>query len=377
MRILLVGEYSRLHNSLKEGLLQLGHKVTIVGSGDGFKNYPVDIRLERGYTSGWRKKLKLIILKITSIDISEIALRKSFNLLKPKLSGYDVVQLINESSFDTTPSLELEIAQYLKNHNKKIFLLSCGADYPSITHAFTEELPYTIVTPFQEEKIDKKSFAPALKYLELGYKDLHKELYELIDGVIATDLDYHIPLKDYDAYIGLIPNPINTDTIKSLPQENTNPIIIFHGINRANYFKKGNDIFENALAIIKETYTSRVAIITTESLPYKTYIEKYNSAHIILDQVYSHDQGYNALEAMAKGKVVFTGAGIHFKEHYNLSGTVAIDATPDVDQIVSRLKKLIENPESIEEIGMNARLFIETHHSYKKVAQKYIDTWNN
>ena len=285
------------------------------------------------------KKLKLIILKITSIDISEIALRKSFNLLKPKLSGYDVVQLINESSFDTTPSLELEIAQYLKNHNKKIFLLSCGADYPSITHAFTEELPYTIVTPFQEEKIDKKSFAPALKYLELGYKDLHKELYELIDGVIATDLDYHIPLKDYDAYIGLIPNPINTDTIKSLPQENTNPIIIFHGINRANYFKKGNDIFENALAIIKEKYASKVTIITTESLPYKTYIKKYNSAHIILDQIYSHDQGYNALEAMAKGKIVFTGAGSHFKEHYNLLETVAIDATPDVDQIVRSLEK--------------------------------------
>ncbi|AEE20078.1 glycosyl transferase family 1 [Dokdonia sp. Hel_I_63] len=377
MRILLVGEYSRLHNSLKEGLLQLGHEVTIVGSGDGFKNYPVDIRLERGYTSGWRKKLKLIILKITSIDISEIALRKSFNLLKPKLSGYDVVQLINESSFDTTPSLELEIAQYLKNHNKKIFLLSCGADYPSITHAFTEELPYTIVTPFQEEKIDKKSFAPALKYLELDYKELHKELYELIDGVIATDLDYHIPLKDYDAYIGLIPNPINTDTIKSLPQENTNPIIIFHGINRANYFKKGNDIFENALAIIKEKYASKVTIITTESLPYKTYIKKYNSAHIILDQIYSHDQGYNALEAMAKGKIVFTGAGSHFKEHYNLLETVAIDATPDVDQIVRSLEKLIENPETIEEIRRNARLFIETHHNYKKVAQTYIDTWNN
>ena len=42
MRILLLGEYSRLHNTLKEGLIALGHQVILVGSGDGFKNYPVD-----------------------------------------------------------------------------------------------------------------------------------------------------------------------------------------------------------------------------------------------------------------------------------------------------------------------------------------------
>jgi len=42
MKILLLGEYSRLHNSLKEGLVQLGHEVTIVGCGDKFKQFPVD-----------------------------------------------------------------------------------------------------------------------------------------------------------------------------------------------------------------------------------------------------------------------------------------------------------------------------------------------
>jgi DNA-binding response OmpR family regulator len=39
MKILLVGEYSRLHNSLKEGLNELGHQVTIIATGDHFKNY--------------------------------------------------------------------------------------------------------------------------------------------------------------------------------------------------------------------------------------------------------------------------------------------------------------------------------------------------
>lgn len=104
MRILLIGEYSRLHNSLKEGLQALGHEVTLVGSGDAFKNYPVDIPLERGFEKGWPKKCKVGIYKLTGIDISAIALRQKFKKLKPQLQGYDVVQLINESSFLTTPN---------------------------------------------------------------------------------------------------------------------------------------------------------------------------------------------------------------------------------------------------------------------------------
>ncbi|MBK9224430.1 MAG: hypothetical protein IPO23_06900 [Flavobacterium sp.] len=45
MKILLIGEYSRLHNSLKEGLESLNHEVTIVGTGDKFKNFHVDISI--------------------------------------------------------------------------------------------------------------------------------------------------------------------------------------------------------------------------------------------------------------------------------------------------------------------------------------------
>jgi len=45
MNILLIGEYSRLHNSLKEGLQELGHNVVILGFKDGFKDFPVDFPL--------------------------------------------------------------------------------------------------------------------------------------------------------------------------------------------------------------------------------------------------------------------------------------------------------------------------------------------
>ena len=45
MNILLIGEYSNFHNSLKQGLIKCGHQVIIAGGRDGFKSLPVDISL--------------------------------------------------------------------------------------------------------------------------------------------------------------------------------------------------------------------------------------------------------------------------------------------------------------------------------------------
>jgi hypothetical protein len=45
-------------------------------------------------------------------------------------------------------------------------------------------------------------------------------------------------------------------------------------------------------------------------IPYTTYINSYNKAHILLDQTYAYDQGYNALEAMAR-MVLRSGTSIH------------------------------------------------------------------
>jgi glycosyltransferase involved in cell wall biosynthesis len=195
-------------------------------------------------------------------------------------------------------------------------------------------------------------------------------------GVIASDVDYHIPLKNHSKYLGLISNPIIIDDFPKEDIKIEDKIVIFHGINKINYYKKGNDFFEKALLIIKTKYPNKVEIIVAESLPYKNYIKLYNKAHIVLDQVFALDQGYNALEAMAKGKVVFTGAEKEFEKYYKINEKVAINALPNVDYLVTELTYLIENPDEIIEIGKRARNFIEREHDYKIIAQKYIDIWS-
>lgn len=376
MRILLVGEYSRLHNSLKEGLSALGHKVTLVSTGDEFKNFPSDILLKRKYDSGISKKVKVGLFKLFGLDISSLSLKKQFFQQQEKFKGFDVVQLINESPLGILPKHEKEIISFLKKNNQKLFLLSCGTDYTSVKYAFEKKFRYSIFNPLFNGKISEKAFFPALKYLKPQYKDLHDFVFKNADGVIASDLDYDIPLQGTEKYLGLIPNPVNTEKLKFQSINPEEKIIVFHGINRANYFKKGNDYFEAALEKIQQKYPEKVEVICVENIPYSEYIEKYNSAHILLDQVFAYDQGYNALEAMAKGKVVFTGAETEFLDRYNLKeDEVCINALPDVAYLFNKLEDLILNPEKLTSISVNARKFIERDHDYVYIAKKYLETW--
>lgn len=376
MKILLIGEYSRLHNSLKEGLIALGHEVTLIGDGDGFKNYPIDIKIDKKYEKGISRLIKRIVYKLFKIDLNSLSIQKQFETNKEQLVDYDVVQIINESAFKTVTNIEKRLLEFIFQNNKNVFLLSCGCDYPSVKYAYEKKFRYSVLTPFFEHKISKKEFYPVLKYLDESHIKLHQYIYENIKGVIASDMDYHLPLKNHPKYLGLIPNPINTDRITFEDKNISDKIIIFHGINTENYYKKGNDIFEKALEDIQLKYNDKVDIITTRNIPYKAYLKHYEKAHILLDMVYAYDQGYNALEAMAAGKVVFTGAEQEWLEYYNLEkNTVAINAEPNANNITTHLEWLINNPEKITTISKNARRYIEERHNYVNIAQEYLNIW--
>ena len=378
MKILLVGEYSRLHNSLKKGLVTLNNDVTLVSCGDDFKNYPSDFCIKAPFFKKYfffniifRALRKFHIINIEKIEIGI----RAYMTLK-KLNNFDIVQLINITSFNTYPFIERKIVALLKKQNEKLFLLSAGTDYYSVQYALAKKFRYSILTPLFEKKVTKHYFKPALKFISKPYIKLSAYVYKNINGVIASDLDYHIPMMNHPKYLGMVPNCIIYDEFNSDLPQIEDKVVIFHGINNYNYYKKGNDIFEDALDILSEKYADKIEIITTRSIPYSAYINAYNKAHILLDQVYAYDQGYNALEAMAKGKVVFTGAEEEWLTYYNLKeDTVAINALPNANEIAKKLEWLILNPHQIRAISKNARTFIEREHNYIKSAQKYLDKW--
>ncbi len=378
MRILLIGEFSRLHNSLKEGLIANGLEVLLVSNGDGFKNYPSDLSTKAVFSNSFIGSfVKKVVFRLFKFDIIKLEHGIRFYFHLHQLKNFDVVQFINESAIQTQPKFEQFLLQKIINRNKKCFLLCCGPDYNIVNYLISKKERYSIMNPYFENEKSKKEFRFILDFANKEHKKLHEFIYKNIRGVIASDIDYHIPMKDNPMYLGLIANPINTEKITyEKPVLNKN-INIFLGINRSTYYTKGISFFEEALKIIAEKYGDILEITISENVPYYEYIEKYTACHILLDQVYGYDQGYNALEAMAKGKVVFTGAEKEFYEYYKLDEKVAINALPSVENIVEELSILIENPKEIEEIGKRARLFVEKNHHYISIAENYLQIWNS
>ncbi len=377
MKILLLGEYSRLHNSLKEGLVTLGHEVTLAATGDSFKNFPVDVSFEPKLTTkNWFFiYVKKVVFKLTNLNLEKTEKGIRFYFLLPKFKNYDVVQLINSNAIETHPSWSTFLLHKVFSQNKNWILLVCGDETPVIDYYLEQKLKYSILTPLFEKQTDAKYFDYSLKYTQPKYRKLYDFLSQNVSQIISSDFDYKIPLDDLNIKNTFIQNPINTDLINYIEPKINEKVIIFLGVNKKNSIKKGIPFFEKALEIIQQKYTSKVEIIVTENIPYQEYIQLYNQAHIVLDMVYAYDQGYNALEAMAKGKVVFTGAEKEFMEHYKLTERVCVNALPDVDYLVQELSFLIENPEEISNISKRARAFIEKEHHYVTIAQKYVDVW--
>lgn len=378
MKILLVGEFSRLHNSLKEGLLALGHEVLLVNNGDGFKNFPADISIRANFfKSKLGNILRQIWFRIFKYDLALLEHGIRFWWISKKLKNYDVVQFINESPIQTVSKLELFLIQQLFKQNQKIFLLCCGIDYVTVNHMLQKKDRYSVMNAYFENIPEaKKQYEYFFDFVDKPHQKIHQFLYKNIRGVIASDLDYVRPLLGNKKYLGIVGNPINTDKITVIENEISNKINIFLGINTGNSYKKGISYFEEAIKIIKEKYSNKVEIIITKDIPYSDYQQHFEKAHILLDQVYCFDQGFNALEAMAKGKVVFTGAETEFLNHYHLQeNEVAINALPNIDYLVEKLSFLIENPSEIQRISRNAIAFIQKQHHYVKQAEKYVQLW--
>ena len=377
MKILLIGEYSNLHNSLKQGLQKNGFEVTLLSTGDGFKNFDSDIPIKSTlFENKFLKLIAKLIDRLIGVSLNEIEIFIKAIFKINKLKGFDIVQLINERSFGTSPRLEKTILKYIFKNNKKVFLLACGVDTVSIKYASEKKFRYSILSPYFKNKNLKGEFKHTVKYLNSNYLMLGEYVRDNVKGIISSDLDYHIPYENFNKYLGMIPNPINIDKLKKCEINKKNKIFILHAINSKNKIKKGNEFFEKSLMLIEEKYKNKIKIVKTIDRPYSEHIINVNECDILLDQVYAYDQGYNALEAMALGKVVFTGAEKEWVEFYNIKeDSVAINALPDISKIVKKLSWLIENPLQLKSISKNARKFIEEHHDYKNIANKYLKTW--
>lgn len=352
MKILLLGDYSSLHENLKEGLQQLGYDVTTASYGDAWKKIDSDINFNSKYSGLLGRCIRFI---------------KPW-LLLPKLVNYDVVQLINPVIFPPIWFYNSTMLKIIVKNNKKTFLLVAGDDcmYYDVLDGFR----YSPIASWKKyDNNGKPSIWESRRICKWSQK-----LLEKVNGVIPIMFEYAEGYRSHQKLKNTIAIPVNVSKVKYHENIVREKIVIFHGIIRPGF--KGTHIINEALEVIKRKYPDEVEVVVKGKIPLNDYLKLIEDVNIVIDQAYSYSYALNALYSMALGKVVLSGCEPECMEELKLETCPVINIKPDVDDIVNRLAELIDNKQNIPKLGLESRLFVERYHDYKQVAQKYLETWN-
>ncbi len=363
MKILLLGEYSNVHNTLAQALRHLGHEVLLVSDGDGWKDYPRDIDVKRGtgLFAGLRLWIKIICL-----------LRK--------FRGYDIVQLINPVFFDLKAERHYTLYKYLKKHNGKVVMGAFGMDY-YWAKVNTTEMPlrYSDFNIGKELRTDNAALNVSRDYLNTPKGDLCKYIADDCDGIIAGLYEYWVTYSALHDKTEYIPYPIDcskSNFYNKLIKESHHPKI-FIGISRARSEYKGTDIMLKAMQDLQKKYHDRFELTVAEGVPYEQYCAMLDGSDILLDQLYSYTPAMNALLAMSKGIVVVGGGE---EENYEILDEKElrpiINVLPTYQSIYDEMERIILHPELLYKLKHDSIKYICKHHDMMKVAKEYITFYN-
>lgn len=362
MKILLLGEYSNVHNTLAEGLRVLGHEVTVASNGDYWKNYPRDIDLAR-------RPGKLGGLTLMA---------KVYRLL-PTWHNYDVVQLINPMFLDLKAERLFPIYRYLKKHNKKIVLGAMGIDWFWVHEGtYRKPLRYSDFNIGNSDRTDETAKKEQDDWLDTPKGRLNRLIADECDGIAAVLYENYVYYKPYHAEkTRFIPLPIKSIGDIS-PKDTIGPIKVFIGISKGRSAYKGTDIMLKAAEDVKEKYPDRIELLKAEGLPFEDYQRMMDGSDIIMDQLYSYTPAMNGLLAMSKG-IICMGGGE--PESYELLGEQelrpVINVEPTYESVFHELEQLVLHPESILQLKRQSIAYVRKHHDSLEVARQYAEFYQS
>ena len=363
MKILLIGEYSNVHATLAEGLRKLGHEVTVISNGDFWKNYPRDIDVSRrpGKLGG-------------------IALMFRLWKLLPKMKGYDVVQLINPMFFELKAERLFYFYDYLRKHNKKVFLGAYGMDWFWVYYCSVKKvLRYSDFNFGDKVRTDPESLKEQKDWIGTEKERLNKHIAETCDGIITGLYEYwacyHPALPKKTTFI---PFPIRCPQNIAISSAIPSKVRIFIGINKSRSVYKGTDIMLKAAQDVLAKYPDKMELIKAESVPFAQYQQMMNGSDAILDQLYAYTPSMNPLLAMSKG-IICIGGGE--PENYEIINETElrpiINVEPNYESVYKEVEQLVLHPERIPELKRQSVEYVRKHHDYLKVARQYLAYWES
>ena len=364
MKILLIGEASFLHNTLKKGLLERGHRVLTMSDGNGWHDAPRDIDLRR---SGRWGKLG--------------GLRVVWQLLRhlPQLCGNDVVQIHNYQFVPLMYRWNTLLLRFLKLTNRCV-VKGCFGDDPQIFRRQAQGVPAYSDTywsgQLQNAELHRDRIAEVIEH---GAEASWRKTTHMADALVACLYEYWLDYNEppYAAKLHYIPLPMECEEMVRWCDLTTSPshhLTILIGLQPKRDFMKGAMKIATFVEEVARRHPGRVQIKYVEGVPYDEYQRLLAEADVLVDQLYSYTPSMNSLAAMARGTVVIGGGE---EEYYEFIGEKTlrpiINVRPDAsdEENIATIERALFTDGTLERMRHESIAFVRKYHDYRRVAEQY------
>lgn len=389
MKILLIGEASFLHNTLKKGLVERGHRVTTMSDGNGWHDAPRDIDLRRDGRWGKLGGLRVV-----------------WQLLRhlPQLCGNDVVQIHNYQFVPLMYRWNTLLLRFLKLTNRRV-VKGCFGDDPQIFRRQAQGVPAYSDTfwsgQLQNAELHRDRIAEVVEH---GAEASWRKTTAMADALVACLYEYWLDYNEppYAAKLHYVPLPIECEEMvrwcdgemvkclgndtpspshsndSQLPTNLTtsppHPLTILIGLQPKRDFMKGAMKIAAFVEDVARRHPGKVQIKYVEGVPYDEYMHLLAEADVLVDQLYSYTPSMNSLAAMARGTVVIGGGE---EEYYEFIGEDTlrpiINVRPDVpdEENIAAIERALFTDGMLERMAQESIQFVHKYHDYRHVAEQY------
>lgn len=366
-KILLIADYSNFHATLAKGLRNLGCDVTLVSDGGTYMQCNRDIDISRRYDGKLGGLLHAASL---------------YKTVKKDMRGFDIVSFRDPAFLSLKPQRIKWFFNIIANSNAHLFLSYLTTDVPFLDMLEAQDSPLAYSEWFVDGTPNRLRVEDAEQWdgwHAPEMKDLNDFFYSRMEGTVTALYEYHLAAerkfpKEKIAYGGI---PIDVDSIPFKLIDKPDKIRIFLARDHRRKLQKGSDLLETGARNVVERHPDKAEFIMVENVSREQYMKIMRDCHVMLDQIYSYTPATMALEGMASGLTVISGAEPEFydfigeKENFPI-----INAPIYLEPLEKSIEEVVLHPEKFAERGKRGREFVMKHNHMDTVAARFLNFWN-
>lgn len=365
MKILLLGEASFVHSTLRKGFSELGNDVVFMSYGTKFKMCPHDIDLRRNMKLGKLSGIFLLFKLLVNCR---------------KLFGNDIVQIHNFQFVPLKVWLNNMLLFLLKLGNKRV-VKGCWNDDIIVFRGQSQGM-----LKYSDTHIGKKAINVAenkeriAEHMRSDYIHCCEYSNKKADVLLPCLYEYFVYYNqpEYTDKLYYMPLPMEIPETLHTPHSSLHtPIKVLVGIQSKRDYIKGAGIIGDLVERVAAENPGKIDVKRVYDVSYNEYLKMLDEADVLVDQLYSYTPSMNSLAAMAHGTVVIGGGE---EEYYEFIGESElrpiINVRPEDDEYnLKKLRDTLLYPDKIERMKREGLEFVRKHHDYVKVAKGLIEIY--